>query len=305
LRQHFGCFSKQKILNKFGEETDVVLALKATSFLKKALKTEGFEPVIYYKLFNLMPIGLIPNQEFFRWISHLESKKVKRGTYKEKRTIILRYDNLELLIKLEEEFPGIFATVMSDFERAKGFRKSINEEGKPTIISWKDALIKFFVGSSYTVTKGNEDLALEFAKSGTGQDYLDLAVKLRMQAAEAGTPEHILGVPLKEPTIMESIEKIRRDTSSELAEGAATIAELQNRHFTYEWLGKNDPENFLLWCFTSCCGTLLSSDYSGKLARAAITAPDVQSIVIRDKDGKIISGGTMYVNREARICCCQ
>ena len=111
-------------------------------------------------------------------------------------------------------------------------------------------------------------------------------------------PEHLLGVHLREDTILESIERIKKQTEYELASGKEIIEELYDEQFTYEWLSKNDPHNGIIGIFCSCCSTIVSQFYGKGIADASIIAPDVQNLVVRNVKGDIISKGTMYLNKE-------
>ena len=107
-----------------------------------------------------------------------------------------------------------------------------------------------------------------------------------------------MGQPIREETILESIERIKGQTEEELASGREMIEELYDKQFTYEWLSKNDPHNAIMGLFCSCCGTITSKSYGKDIARSSVIAPDVQNLVVRNSKGDIISKGTMYVNKD-------
>lgn len=106
-----------------------------------------------------------------------------------------------------------------------------------------------------------------------------------------------MGQPIREETILESIERIKKQTEEELANGREMIEELYDKQFTYEWLSKNDPHNSIMGLFCSCCGTITSQFYGRHIARASVIAPNVQNLVVRNSKGDIISKGTVYVNK--------
>ena len=245
-----------------------------------------------------MPLGSKPNQEFLKFISEENVKRQKdedgNNISKEKNL-----ENLELILNLERNYPGMFIKVMSNFDDAKSYRESLDEKGKPIKLSWEDALKKFYLSNKYVgITKENEDIAQIFGGKGLSQEVFDKANKLRQKARGANVPEHILGEPLREETILESIERIKRQTEEELASGREMIEELYDKQFTYEWLSKNDPHNAIMGLFCSCCGTITSQHYGKDIARSSVIAPDVQNLVVRNSKGDIISKGTMYVNKD-------
>lgn len=232
-----------------------------------------------------MPLDTKPNQEFLKFISIQGDKK--------------NFQNLDLILNLERNYPSMFIKVMSNFDDAKSYRESLNENGMPIKVSWEEALKKFYISNKYVgVTKENIDIAELFGGKGLSQEVFDRANKLRQKARGANIPEHILGQPIKEETILESIERIKKQTEEELASGRKMIEELYDKQFTYEWLSKNDPHNSIMGLFVSCCGTITSGAYGRYIAESSIIAPDVQNLVIRDSKGNIISKGTMYVNKD-------
>ena len=88
---------------------------------------------------------------------------------------------------------------------------------------------------------------------------------------------------------MKETKEVSIDTTS-------TLVDLANRRFTYEFLSKSDPINFVLGKLCSCCAHLEGA--GNGIMRASIVHPDVQNIVIRDKNGVIVAKSTLYVNRK-------
>ncbi len=74
------------------------------------------------------------------------------------------------------------------------------------------------------------------------------------------------------------------------------LDELANKKFTYEFLSKYDPRNFVLGKYCSCCSHIEGAGYG--VMRASILNPDCQNLVIKDKSGKIIAKSTLYINRK-------
>ena len=157
-----------------------------------------------------MPLDVVPNQEFLEFISIQGDKK--------------NLQNLDLILNLERNYPGMFIKVMSNFDEAKSYIETLDDSGKPIIVSWEEALKKFYLSNKYVgVTKENADIAELFGGKGLSQEVFDKANKLRQKAKGANVPEHILGKPIREETILESIERIKRQTDEELASGRAMI----------------------------------------------------------------------------------
>lgn len=232
-----------------------------------------------------MSFDVKPNQEFLKFIS-VEGKT-------------RNYSNLEMVLKLDRDYPGLFVKIMGNFEDVKSYRQSLDENGKPVRLSWEDALKKYYFNNKYTgITKENIDIARLFASKGIPQSAFNKASELRGEAIENGVPEHILGKALKEETILESIERIKLQTEKELISGKEMVEELYKKQFTYEWLSKNDPHNSILGVFCNCCATITSQFYGEDIAISSIIAEDVQNLVVRNSKDEIIAKATMYVNKE-------
>ena len=243
----------------------------------------------YHEYFDSLPIDAKPNQKFLKFLS------ISEGKNKSKRFI-----NLELLCNMDKNgYPGLFSSAMANFNSVIDLRDSEGKDGTPTTISWEKALENFYLGREYDgVTSENEDIAKLYKSKGVSQEGFDEAVYLRRTALRRKVPEHILGTELKEETILESIETTEEKTTKELKSGKEMIEELYAKKFTYAWLSKKAAINGILGLFVDCCGTITSSYYGSDIARASILAKDVQNLVIRDYEGKIISKGTIYVNEE-------
>ncbi len=280
-----GCFSKDKVLDKNGKETEVLLAQKATSAFSQILKSEMLKIGDFHGLFDSLPLETKPNQEFLKFISQVGDKK--------------KLLNLGLLLDLNKSHPGMFVKVMTNFDRAKTFRTTLNEQGKPTTLSWEDALKKFYTSEKYVgVTSETQDIAEVFGGKGLSQQTFQQGVALRKKAKEKGVGEHILGKPFREMTILESIEQIKSETESILKDSKTLLDELYAKQFTFEMLSKHDPRNAIMGLYASCCGTITSSFYGKYIAQSSVVAEDVQNLVVRDSKGEIIAKGTMYVNAE-------
>ena len=199
---------------------------------------------------------------------------------------------------MEKSYPGLFAKLFSKFDDAKSYRESLDSNGETIIIPWEEALKRFYISNQYKgVTNDNLDIAQLFGSKWLPQDLFDAANELREIFKKRNITEHILGKPLREDTILESIEKIKNQTEQELKSSKELIEELYDKQFTYEWLNKNDPHNAIMGLFCSCCGSISSPYYGKEIAKASIIAPDVQNLVVRNSKGEIISKGTMYINK--------
>ena len=128
-------------------------------------------------------------------------EKVSIKTYNysipDKRKVTL--ENLEMILNLERNYPGMFIKVMTNFGEAKSHRETLNDKGKPIKVPWEEALKKFYLSNKYVgVTKENSDIAQVFGSKGLSQDTFDIASKLRQKAKTTNVPEHILEKPIRD-----------------------------------------------------------------------------------------------------------
>jgi len=276
-----GCFSKKRLLDKKGRETQAILGQKATSLLVRLLKNKDMKLGNYAKLFNKLPDDMEPNQELINFLSEKGPKN--------------NYSNIDMILELEEEYPGIFANVVQNFNDIKFQRFGIDEEGKPKRVPWKDVLKKMHYKGNYKdVTEENEDIAELFSRMQLNEWTFNTACRLRRETKI----EHLLGKEIREETIEESVERIKNQTGQELADGMQTLEELYDRQFTYEWLNKKDPRNCIIGIFCDCCATITSRYYGQNIAFEVSRDEKLQNLVIRDSKGEIIAKGVMYLDRE-------
>ena len=81
----------------------------------------------YHELFDSLPFDIQCSQGFLEFISkeNVTKRKDEQGKTKQRK---VKYENLELLINLEEKYPRIFVKVMTNFDKAKSYREGIDEK---------------------------------------------------------------------------------------------------------------------------------------------------------------------------------
>ncbi len=278
-----GCFSREKLLDKNGVETQILIAQKATSVLSQILKSKAITISEFDSIFDKLSFDTKPNQDFLKFIS-IQGKNKKLV-------------NFELLLKLNKAYPGLFIEVMTNFDKAKSFRKTLDENGLPKTLQWDETFKRFFFQKRFNyVSQGNQDIAEIFANNGLDYKHFNETVFLRNKAKLNKVKEHILKKPLKEKVMLENIENIKEQTRNIISESKGLIDDLYAKYFTYEMLSKFDPCNSIIGLYTSCCATIKNTLYGADIAAATVIAKDVQNIVVRNGKGDIIAKGAMYVN---------
>lgn len=280
-----GCFSKEKVLDKDNKETKTVLGQKASSILARIIKSNAIPFGMYSKLFSQLSVNAKPNQDFIKFIDICENKD--------------RIKNLNMLINLEKEYPRVFIKAMTKFDSVEALRTSIGEDGKPIKVPWETAFKRLYIKDSYKgITDENEDIAALYLSKALPEYVFREASNLRSEAQVNKVPEHILGKPLREETMIEIINKVRNETGQELVKAQETLGKLYERQFTYEWLSKKDPHNAIMGIYCSCCSIITGSLYGKSIAVSSIVDPNIQNIIVRNSKGEMISKGTMYLNKQ-------
>lgn len=282
---NLGCFSKQKMLDRSGVETETYVGQFASALFSNLIRK--YDACAFSRLI-IVNFNKVQHQEFIKFLSIKEDGK--------------NFKNFELLVNLEKSYPGAFEKTMKDFDVVKNKKQTRIKEGdKERNCSWREAIISSLSYKQFNnVAKGDEDIAVYYATLATQKDF-DLMSEARRTAVEKNIPHHLLGKPLREETIIESIEKIKNGTAELIADSKMLIDQLYEKKFTFEFLDKHDIVNGIIGhpSLADCCSFLSSKFYGKDIAYASIVAPDVQNIDVRDAKGSIIAKGTLYLNSKS------
>ncbi len=290
LAYSLGAFSKEKVTDKFRVETSTMLCQKVCSFMatlsKNPIVERYFNGRYSSLIYRFCPEKFVkPNQDFFKFISTAGQDG--------------ELQNLELLFDLTKYDDSLIAEIFEDFDEVKSFRMTIDEKGLPRTLPWKEALGRYITLKDYG-TKWEDASPMErmYARVGAGKEYFNQAKKLFEQSADI--PSHLVSIPIKET--MAEIDSLIAQTNQEFDKSKTLLDSAMEKNFTYEFLDKKDARNAIIGIYTNCCATLNSGLYGADIAKATITKPDLQNLVVLDKKGDIIAKGTMYVNRKRGFC---
>ena len=149
------------------------------------------------------------------------------------------------------------------------------------------------------VNSFNKDIAETISLYTKRQESFDYATEIREEylslKEDNKINDHLLKEELKEKDIFQQIDEEREKTLNNTKETLIILNELANKRFTYEFLSKYDPKNFVLGKYCSCCAHLEGAGHG--IMKASILHPDCQNLVIKDYKGKIIAKSTLYINR--------
>ncbi len=213
---------------------------------------------------------------------------------------VMEKKNIDILLKKDEETTGYIARVYNEFFAIKEFyrRNRGSQSYRKVTISACDSYFSKanFVG----ITLDTIDIAPVISLYTKNQTAFIDAKNIRKEYLEmkkkGEIKDHILNEELKEKRILEDINNIKKQILKDSHEVINELNKIANEKFTYEFLSKYDPANFILGKYCSCCAHIEGVGYS--IMHASIVNPNCQNLVIRNRYGRIIAKSTLYINKE-------
>jgi hypothetical protein len=189
--------------------------------------------------------------------------------------------------------------VMRFSQNEQGHDTSKPHDLKPTV----ELFVEYFSAKRYTGVETVEDKAIvdEFKKhSGLGQEEFDDAKGIMAEYHAKNIPTNIVGKHLCDLTkeivdYRKQTEKLAGAGVEAAKAGLDKFGDIAAKRFTYDWLEKNDPQNFVLGLYCDCCANIRGAGYG--IMRSNFVHPDVQNLVVRDGAGVIVAKSTVFVNR--------
>lgn len=207
-------------------------------------------------------------------------------------------NNYDELISEEVKNNGFISRCYNEFEEVQ--KTNTNNHGgqrqlKATIEKFKN----YFRENKYEgINPDTIQIANTISPYFDDQKDFDNAVRIDRERKENNIPDHILSVPVSEKGIFENIENYANSSIKLRAETLVSLISMTDNEFSFEWLAKNDPKNFILGKLCSCCAHLEGVGYG--IMHASIVHPNVQNLVIRNKKGGIVAKSTLYINPKER-----
>lgn len=222
--------------------------------------------------------------------ANFDSMKVN-GFNKDFADFVMNKENFKKLIELEARQTGYISRIYNSFNSIKEFGRSNRGSQRYRKVTIEMCEEYFSIVKFEGVTSNNEDISKTIKEYTHNQDSFDNAVKIRKKYLDLKEKneiqDHLLGEELKEIR-----KKILKDASKTLE----NLNELSNEKFTYDFLSKYDPKNFILGKYCSCCAHLEGAGFG--IMSASILHPDCQNLVIKDENDEIIAKSTLYINRK-------
>lgn len=296
LLKHIGYYSNKETLNN---ENKILIESKIYGLFKFAYLIGVFSDDHNNRqkssefLKTLFDKGILSDNNIYELF-----KDLNFTSYNEEIAKFIMYkDNCEQMLKKEKDF---LSHTLNEFEEVKEYCRSTKGDQDYLMVTL-DVAVKFYKKTGFDrVNSSNRDVAETIGKFTFDQSVFDDAAKIREEylkrRAEGIVNDHILGEELKgsSNTFIE-IEKVKNEIVGDISNVMCSLNETANNKFTFEYLSKYDPDNFVLGKYCSCCAHLEALGYS--IVKASILHPDCQNLVIRNEKGKIIAKSTLYVNR--------
>lgn len=215
------------------------------------------------------------------------------GFKKEYADFMLKKEIFLKLLKINLNDKDFISKVYNRFEEVQ--LTNSNDRGshrylKPTI----DKFVSFFKEDKF----GEDEerlLSRELSKFYDDKELFDYAKQIKKEYEESNIKPNILDIDLEEKTLSK-INNHRQSILQTSKQILNELAKIANNTFTFEWLRKDDVLNYTLGKYCNCCSHI--ADIGDGVVKASVIHPDVQTLIIRDKQGTIIAKSTLYVNRK-------
>lgn len=203
--------------------------------------------------------------------------------------------DFDKLYEQEKLNPGFLARCYNEFEKIQ--KTNTNHHGsqrqlKPTV----DKFVDYFTENKFSgiVDEKTQAISDTISPYFNNQLHFDNALAINKERISNKTPNNILSFHLKEEDPFEKIDKMANKIGDLQKDTLENMISTATNEFTFDWLEKNDPQNFILGNLCSCCAHLDGAGYG--IMHASIVHPNIQNLVIKNKDGEIIAKSTLFIN---------
>lgn len=222
------------------------------------------------------------------------------GFNKEWAEFIMEGNNIYDLLIEEGMDGGFIARTYNDFDKIKELNRS-NRGNQHYLKVTVEACVKYIESVGFSnISEDNEDIAMTLQKFTRHQDSFEKAVKIREEynrlEEKNKINRHLLDEKIVDEDIYNEIQNVRKDVISNIRNTIVSLKNKSSEYFTYEFLSKYDPDNYVLGKYCSCCAHIEGAGFG--IMKASILHPDCENIVIRRKDGEIVAKATLYINRK-------
>ena len=203
--------------------------------------------------------------------------------------------NEMLLDELDNDKKGYLVNVINEFSKIREFARSNRGSQSYRKITLKIVDLYFSSKEFEGIDSYNEDISVVLFPYTHEQETFQEAIEIKKKYEELRSSKKVYDHILHEELSSKILESRRQilENSREIVDNLSKVA---NQQFTFEYLSKADPKNYVLGKYCSCCAHLEGAGRS--IVKASILHPDCQNLVIKDKNGRIIAKSTLYINRQ-------
>ena len=213
-----------------------------------------------------------------------------KGFNKDWAELVMDKNNPSILFSNEFVKLKYLAKSYNEFQNIKELSRS-NKGSQHYHKITIEACQKYFKKASFEgITPQTEDIAKTLEKFTINQTSFMEAKAIREEFLSLKRQNLI------KDHLLEEIISEEKEIISNINETLNNLKETSKNKFTYEFLSKNDPVNFVLGKYCSCCSHIEAAGYG--IMKAGILHPDCQNLVIRNEHGTIIAKSTLYINRK-------
>jgi len=293
IENHNFSFFKQLDFSKLENTNNIFKLLYNLGGMSKPITENGKTIDYAQKVIGLIQEKIKKGETSLEELSNLEVEEMNIDGFNKEFTDFF-LENFSEIIQEERENNGFITRCYNEFDTVQktNTRNRGNQSRlKPTV----KRFAQYFDNNKFTgITPETKKIADAISPYFMEQELFEDAVSILSEKQSKNTPNNILDEHLKEEDVFSQIERYTNDTLQSEQNTLSILTELAKKEFTYDWLEKNDPENFILGKLCSCCSHLDGSGYG--IMRASIVDPNVQTMVIRDKNGDIIAKSTLFIN---------
>ena len=217
----------------------------------------------------------------------MEYKKVNKDMIKE--ITDLKGEFIKELMKYSGEFPKLIGLSLSKYEEVQKYNTSDNAKHRrlrPTAQKFYD----YFNVEKFENIESSEDemLAKEIGKFYSLQYVYDKAKVVKSKFKISGVRKSLISEEKRLEEIKEEINSTVEDLDDALSK------------IHYEFLLKDDARNFTAGRYCNdCCGHIEGNGED--IAFGAILDENTQTLVLKDKDGEIVSKAVFCINSDKEI----
>lgn len=204
--------------------------------------------------------------------------------------------NFDEIMKEQEKDPQFIEKCYNNFEEVQKTITS-NKGSQRQLKLTVSKFVEYFKENKFSgITPENKNIAIELGQYTPNQESFDDAAKIDEEHKANNVPDNIVGYHLKKNTAFKQIIELAKQINNSQIKTINNLTNTATNEFSFDWIEKNDPQNFILGKLCSCCAHIEGVGYG--IMKAGIVNPNVQTLVIRDGNSEIIAKATLYINEK-------